>query len=136
MTTHVDTSRIESVDVHLLPCAIEHSGDAQVSTYFHPRCSGTFVEEAEVLESSFRGRALRGTKLALPDEYTGYIMVKKEREEEGLGLAWATTHTFQDLHYWNHDSQPTKGDGICRCLDWAALAVQVHAPVAVEEENQ
>lgn len=78
MNINVQTDFIEeaapSMQLHLLPCRIEHDGPAKVSTYF-------LVEESEnrenatetALEVGFRGRQLKGREISLPDNYIGAL---------------------------------------------------------------
>lgn len=86
-----------------------------------------------------------GAKLPLPEAYTGAVLESRAQEaapasgasqDDAAGgaaapapPAWAATATFQQLHYYNHDAAPLRGDPLRRCLDWAALAAAVHAPV-------
>ncbi|GAB4815125.1 hypothetical protein N2152v2_002171 [Parachlorella kessleri] len=116
------TSAEPSTEVHLLPCIIEHSGTAQVSSYFRPRPSGA--------------------RLPLPDGYTGLLLAQQQREpegccqgspveeEQGSCTCWAAQGIFKALHFWNHDVAPGKTDALRRCLDWAQVAAQVHQPLA------
>lgn len=69
-----------------------------------------------------------GAKLPLPKVYTGVVVAQQQREPEGdepPSTHWAATHTFSEVHYWNHDTMPLKGDSMRRCLEWAQLAAQV-----------
>lgn len=48
-------------------------------------------------------------------------------------LPWAAAARFTSLSHWNHDAAPSKNDPLRRCLDWAALAGAMHAPVSVAD---
>lgn len=45
------------------------------------------------------------------------------------GTRWVASEAFSQLHYYNHDAAPLRGDALRRCLEWASLAAAVHAPV-------
>jgi hypothetical protein len=55
----------ELVEVHSIPCKTTYSGPALVSSYFSPEAEG------ETLKASFRGRALRGSRVPLPEGFSG-----------------------------------------------------------------
>ena len=55
----------ELVEVHSIPCKTTYSGPALVSSYFTPEAEG------ETLKASFRGRALRGSRVPLPAGFSG-----------------------------------------------------------------
>ena len=70
--------------------------------------------------------------MPLPAGYSGVVISRREQEpESGAVGGWAAQQRFESLHHWNHDTAPQKGDPLRRCLDWAALAQQLHQPVAV-----
>ena len=56
-------------EAHLLPCDIQWSGGAPVSTYFKPKDAGNGK-----LDAAFRGRRLCGTRLEPPLGYTGALL--------------------------------------------------------------
>lgn len=57
------------------------------------------------------------------------VLERGDAGDAGEGASWAASATFSDMHYWNHDAAPLKGDGLRRCLEWAELAAGVHAAV-------
>ncbi|CAI5466443.1 unnamed protein product [Closterium sp. Yama58-4] len=76
--TPVSESNVDvDVDVHLLPCCIEHNGPAAVSRFFRPFDAKdvTMADGTVPLEAAFRGRRLLGRRLALPDGYTGDVEI-------------------------------------------------------------
>lgn len=58
----------KEVAVHVLPCHIAHDGPAKVDVHFKPRVDS---DDASLSTATFRGRKLRGRKVALPDDYRG-----------------------------------------------------------------
>ena len=89
-----------------------------------------------------------GVRLPLPEGYGGAVLECRpealggecsggggggdggERGAGGsAGMCWGAKGTFSHLHYFNHDAAPLRGDPLRRCLEWAALAGAVHAPI-------
>ena len=60
--------------LHLLPFNIQYSGPANVKAYFDPQeISSSYTGEDGAYKAYFRGRALLGTRIALPAGYIGQI---------------------------------------------------------------
>ena len=117
---------------HLLPCEIMHSGPAAVSAYFRPRPRDG---EAGMLEVEFRGRALRGQKLALPAGYEGSVLQDTVAASiaDGEQRTWKQTAAFKDLIYWKHDDPPMDADPLQQAVQWAEIAGVLHGETNPEE---
>lgn len=58
------------VTVQHLPCEIQYTGGAPISTYF------VVKEDAEGKEATFRGRLLKGEVISLPEKTSGLLVWK------------------------------------------------------------
>jgi ribonuclease H2 subunit C len=66
--------------VHLLPCQIDYTGPAQVSTYFVQSNAADPLTGVPCKVAAFRGRQLFGVMNRLPSEYKGmyfFIQLRK-----------------------------------------------------------
>ena len=77
--------------------------------------------------------------MPLPPGYTGLVLGRAPTPAAGdggapssSGAAWEAQARFEALSHWNHDAAPAHGDPLRRCLDWAAMATALHAPVGVD----
>eukprot|EP01041_Mallomonas_annulata_P009541 gene9541-19835_t len=87
----------ECSKVHLLPCTIKHSGPAPVTTYFKiESCKG------DNMNSSFRGRELKGKVFALPENVKGIYMTADEKSQGNVEIHGH----FDEFHVWEHDLPP------------------------------
>lgn len=60
--------------LHLLPFQIQYSGPANVKAYFDPQeVTSSYTGEDGAYKAYFRGRALLGTRIALPAGYVGQV---------------------------------------------------------------
>ncbi len=132
---HVDLAGAAEEPVHYLAhCRVGRSAAAPVGAYFRPEASGATADGEPVLSAAFRGRALLGARLALPAGYAGAVLERAPPGSPSAGPpGWRAASTFSELHYWLHDAQPGRGDGVRRAVEWAALAARVHAPVSPAE---
>ena len=108
----------EAVKCHLMPFTIDYEGPASVSNYFET----TFIkkEGSETIESSFRGRPLKGKQVQLPAGYSGAII--KREENDCISVAGE----FKQLYYWKYDEEPSESDPLPRSLDWFAISSALH----------
>ncbi|KAK0200758.1 ribonuclease H2, subunit C [Desarmillaria ectypa] len=107
---------LPSSSPNLMPFHIEYDGPAPISTFFHveervtenldepesapeePKAESSAMaaaapslarRAASYFVSSFRGRTLRGTKIDVPDGYTGLVLkgIDEVKKEKGMGKA-------------------------------------------------
>ncbi|KAI3351655.1 hypothetical protein L3Q82_020504 [Scortum barcoo] len=123
--TRVQVSSVDQVQkasVHLMPCEVEHDGQAQVSQYF----AATTKDCKQEKTVSFRGRGLKGRELRCPQGYTGLVL--KEINKPGSDQEDRTvrlTSVFDKLTYWNLETPPTSDDTVVMAMDWPELAEAV-----------
>ncbi|KAJ1823009.1 hypothetical protein LPJ75_000115 [Coemansia sp. RSA 2598] len=133
--------------LHLLPCSIKYDGPAKTETYFLPseQPDGTY-------EASFRGRQLFGRKIALPDLYSGHVVIETtvpvdthdsafeseiadEPETEQRELL--TVENFDELMVWEHDRVPAVDDDeFIASLEWIDVAASIHADCSSATDNK
>ncbi|KAF8072388.1 hypothetical protein HT031_000047 [Scenedesmus sp. PABB004] len=120
----------EAPSVHWLPFGIGHEGPAAVGTYWavEPEASGD-GSGAAVCTAHFRGRRLKAAG-GLPRP--GAAPRGRRGGADTEQRSWQAVQQFRGLTLWNHDAPPAPSDWHARCIDWLALAEQVHAPVTLE----
>eukprot|EP00276_Gloeochaete_wittrockiana_P000988 CAMPEP_0184673514 /NCGR_PEP_ID=MMETSP0308-20130426/86723_1 /TAXON_ID=38269 /ORGANISM="Gloeochaete witrockiana, Strain SAG 46.84" /LENGTH=219 /DNA_ID=CAMNT_0027121011 /DNA_START=1267 /DNA_END=1927 /DNA_ORIENTATION=+ len=135
----------------------QDDGNAAVGTYFHVeevREPGkTQEQEYDYLESSFRGRLLRGQKVTVPSEFKGVVAAFRPQEDvhaapqdddldaeeiEAVPTSMARQDMiiedrFSSFTYWNHDLVPSESDITRRGLQWLEMFHSVHDPVTEED---
>eukprot|EP00899_Mesostigma_viride_P009409 jgi/Mesvir1/1846/Mv06947-RA.1 len=133
-----------------------HNGDAAVSRFFHPRPTGELVEGIAIEEAAFRGRALSGSSILLPDTYEGLVLERESAravpaggsKSNGNGAAatvgdggalshdlhdrehWVAARRFGQFSYWNRETVPTQGDLLRRALHLLDVAARMQMPVS------
>ncbi|XP_072839883.2 ribonuclease H2 subunit C [Pogona vitticeps] len=119
--------------LHLLPCRVEHDGDAAVRRYFAPAIRRPDPGDPDVSSVSFRGRSLKGIRTAVPEGYVGLVL------EEGQPPLMPPAErqlqvksTFESLMVWNLERAPNATDEILMALRWPKIAEGIHASVADE----
>ncbi|KNZ53890.1 uncharacterized protein VP01_310g13 [Puccinia sorghi] len=83
--------------LHLMPFSIDYHGPAEISKYFLIRpdlsaqtsaapgtADGQSDHEMERFEASFRGRYLHGTRLKIPDGYSGLVLSSSSSSSSSL----------------------------------------------------
>jgi ribonuclease H2 subunit C len=144
--------------LHLLPFAVVPQDDApmqpaRVSDYFLVR------EEGANLSASFRGRAVKGVRVTVPEGYTGAVLMvsdngkakkgakrakysedededadgEPEKVEERKGTV---TKVFRSMVVWQHDAPPQETDAAMQWMQWPQLAAAMHAPVEERLVNE
>ncbi|KAM9795497.1 ribonuclease H2 subunit C [Neosynchiropus ocellatus] len=127
--THILTSSVGQAvrdPVHLIPCEIEHDGQAQVSQFF----SAAIKDRKHEKTVSLRGRGLRGQELNCPEGYSGLVL--KEINKPGSDQEDRTlkvSSVFNKLTYWNMETPPNSDDAVVMAMDWPELAEAIHGPV-------
>jgi hypothetical protein len=101
--------------LHLLPCSIEHDGPTQVTSFFQ------VVEGEKENVAYFRGRELKGIKIAVPVGVQGLCV-----GDCGEGK-WLVEGSFSETNFWEHDSRPDKSQ-IDEVNCWFDVAKSVSIP--------
>lgn len=135
------TNTDKQVTPNVLPCAIKHNGPVSAAErYWNPS-----TEQDGTTTAFFRGRKLRGKKIALPEGYEGAVLQKTDKkviakpsipvpgEEDGAGDATAPKEVetlimdqharFGEIMVWDHEAVPEGTDvyvkGIEEWIDFA-----------------
>ncbi|XP_066574914.1 ribonuclease H2 subunit C isoform X2 [Amia ocellicauda] len=119
-------SRADKEPIHLLPCEIEHDGQASVSRYFTP----AIRESKSEMNTTFRGRGLKGQEVRCPPGYSGLVFKEDHKpvsEEEERSLR--VRSVFSKITYWNLETPPSSDDGVVMAMSWPAIAEAIHGPV-------
>ncbi|KAM0716086.1 hypothetical protein Q7P37_008600 [Cladosporium fusiforme] len=140
------TSTEKTLTPNILPCAIKHNGPISAAErYWNPA-----TEQDGTSTSYFRGRKLRGKKLALPESYEGAILEKTEKkivpkptipvpgEDGGLEdeaapkeietLIMDKTATFDHVMVWDHEAVPDCEDVYVKGVEeWIGFAEAMHS---------
>eukprot|EP00794_Sanderia_malayensis_P009219 gene9217-10193_t len=129
ITTVKSDKRNREGKLHLMPCEVKHSGEANVDEYFETcirEDNSKLVAEADVKQVSFRGRPLKGQKICLPSNYKGVIM-KEERKPvtDGQERTLVPQMLFTNFNYWNLDTNPSSNDPILKALQWTQISKAV-----------
>lgn len=124
-----------------LPCTVGHTGAARTDEFFlvrpHPTHgavdngsseTGESVAQEQVLESSFRGRLLLGSAVALPEDFE-VVMYAEADGDVGVGGTQQNYVPFaqaSDVVVWNQELPPQDIDPLRRALcDWPVIAQAV-----------
>ncbi|MBN3295380.1 RNH2C Ribonuclease, partial [Amia calva] len=113
--------------IHLLPCEIEHDGQASVSRYFTP----AIRESKSEMNTTFRGRGLKGQEVRCPPGYSGLVFKEDHKpvsEEEERSLR--VRSVFSKITYWNLETPPSSDDGVVMAMSWPAIAEAVSTPLS------
>lgn len=103
--------------VHMLPCKIEYSGVAPVSSYFKITKKRKWVNGKDLLQSHFRGRELNGLVVDFPEGVVGQIVTRSSTN-------FTVNESFQSMHVWAHDKIPDTTH-IEESLKWFQVAKSV-----------
>lgn len=124
----------------------------------------TFVADdigsSDVAECSFRGRLLKGRRIAPPSDYTGtplcaaalcrvaacdllwslssqqgYVLRDEEQDEAGGARRWSAQSTFNDFVYWERDLAPKESDKPPMWMKFCQLAGTVARAVPVRHSR-
>ncbi|CUA75661.1 hypothetical protein RSOLAG22IIIB_05994 [Rhizoctonia solani] len=107
----------------LLPLHIDYDGPAPVETYFQVIKDSNGSQVA-----SFRGRALHGLNLSLPEGYSGAVLSTKPDKNGDKRLE--SVSNFSEITLWRADVPvDVNSDEYARALDeWTRMAALVHSP--------
>ncbi|XP_048884274.1 ribonuclease H2 subunit C [Brienomyrus brachyistius] len=117
----------EQLQIHFLPCEIEHDGPAQVSRYF----TTVVQDHKHEISVSYRGRELKGAEVSCPKGYTGLVMKedhKPSSDQEDRTVRISST--FHRFSYWNLTTKPSSDDGVVMAMTWPTLADAIHGSVS------
>ena len=142
------TSTNKSVTPNILPCTIKHSGPASSD----PRYWNPSTEQDGSSTAFFRGRKLRGKKLALPEAYQGVVLQKTDKKvvakpsmpvpgleaedsnnapKEVDTMIMEQHATFTDVMVWDHEAVPGGDDVYVKGMqEWIDFAEAVSPLVA------
>lgn len=116
------------VSCHLVPVSIPHSGSAPVSTFFE----STVREKNSLLEASFRGYPLLGSKVVIPPGFKG---VSFESNKKSTGL-FESKQEFKEVTYWKWDQHPHSGDPFPKSFQWLHLSAAIHSRETDSSESK
>lgn len=136
------TTTDKHVTPNVLPCAIKHNGPVSAAErYWNPS-----TEQDGTTTSFFRGRKLRGKKIALPEGYEGAVLQKTDKkiiaklsmpmpgDEDGADYAPEEIETlvldqharFGEIVVWEHEAVPEGADVYVKGIDeWIGFAEAV-----------
>ncbi|OJJ88145.1 ribonuclease H2 subunit C [Aspergillus glaucus CBS 516.65] len=137
---------------NILPCRIHHDGPVDsLQRYWAPAADN---EDENLQISHFRGRKLRGRRVAIPDGYQGVVAMPTERvlpsqtnnggmaddadmEPEEPVKVLENQGTFDEFVVWKHDEVPGVDDVYVKGVEeWLKLAEVMHSSEQSTEESQ
>jgi len=138
------TNTDKQVTPNVLPCAIKHNGPVSAAErYWNPS-----TEQDGTTTAFFRGRKLRGKKIALPEGYEGAVLKKTDKkviakpsmpvpgDEDGADNAIAPKEVetlimdqharFGEIMVWDHEAVPEGTDVYVKGIEeWIGFAEAV-----------
>jgi len=136
------TSTNKSLTPNILPCTIKHSGPVSSD----PRYWNPSTEQDGTGTAFFRGRKLRGKKLALPQAYQGVVLQKTDQKviakpsmptpgqeaehanapKEVDTMITEQHASFSDIMVWDHEAVPGGDDVYVKGMEeWIDFAEAV-----------
>lgn len=136
------TAANKSVTPNILPCTIKHNGPVSAD----PRYWNPSTEQDGTSTTFFRGRKLRGKKLALPEAYQGVVLQKTDKKvvakpsmplpgleaedanapKEVDTMIMEQHATFTDVMVWDHEAVPGDDDVYVKGMEeWVGFAEAV-----------
>ena len=128
------TTASEVSNIHLLPCKIQHNGEAKVDEYFQSSIKGTSEGKLRV---SFHGRILQGESIDVPDGYYGYVLTEDRKpvtDEEDR--CFKASNKFSKFTYWNLENTPSTNDKIKKAMQWVNISSAIHRPVQFDTDSE
>jgi ribonuclease H2 subunit C len=134
---------VEDCTPNILPCRIHHDGLVEtLDRYWYPVSD----EKDESLQTAyFRGRRLRGRRIAIPDGYQGIVAQPTERvlppkrrdpgyeaeniqvEQEEPTKVLEKQATFDEFMVWGHEELPAADDAFVKGVEeWLKMAEALH----------
>ncbi|XP_028408145.1 ribonuclease H2 subunit C-like [Dendronephthya gigantea] len=127
-------------NIHLLPCEIQHNGEANVDKYFQCTVKDQDADQSpdqRRKEATFRGRILRGESLNVAEGYCGYILTEDRKpitEEEDRNFK--VSNKFSKFTYWNLEDTPCLNDKIRKAMQWLDISSAIHRRVDVDTDSE
>ena len=120
---------------HYLPCTIDSNGEAPVNQYFVSTIRQQKGVQEDFETATFRGRPLSGREVKLPDGYRATALREEKTPTTDVEerKVTATVH-FNQFHYWNLETVPSKNDKLVQALQWIDVAAALHKPISLSEE--
>ncbi|KAJ5138950.1 Ribonuclease H2 subunit C [Penicillium bovifimosum] len=123
---------------NIIPCRVHHDGPVEsVERYWTP-----VADKDNTQTAYFRGRKLRGRRVALPDGYRGVVATPTDRvlpsqqadrdavedaEPEEPVKVLETHGTFDEIVVWGHEALPAADDMFVKGVEeWLQFADAMH----------
>ncbi len=111
------SASIDGPELAMLPCKISHDGSARVDTFMV--CEKSVEAGQDVFTTTFRGRLLKGTQLAVPETHTITLL----STEKGCKVQ----SKIPGLLVYSHDDKPSEVNSpICTVPRFLALSSIIH----------
>ncbi|OJJ47962.1 hypothetical protein ASPZODRAFT_131581 [Penicilliopsis zonata CBS 506.65] len=125
---------------NILPCRIHHDGPVDnISRYWTP-----VTDEKGLQIAYFRGRKLRGRRVAIPEGYQGVVAITTDKtlpvkqnnhsiedldvEPEEPVKILEQQATFDELLVWDHEAIPATDDSFVKGVEeWLKFAEVMHS---------
>ncbi|PVU94100.1 hypothetical protein BB561_002808 [Smittium simulii] len=124
--------------LHHIPFHVDYEGPANTPAYFNITKKNSECD----IKSSFRGRALVGTKVNIPEDYKGVLITLPAEEANSTDMIWSElddtelentkyipcslkSKLIQDVTYWvewGHDAAPSTQNEAISSLGWLEIA--------------
>ncbi|PLN79568.1 ribonuclease H2 subunit C [Aspergillus taichungensis] len=132
---------------NVLPCRIHHNGAVNsIGRYWNPVAD---EKDQNNQTAYFRGRKLRGRRVAVPEGYEGVVATPTERtirpaqnnagdeaEPEEPVKVLEKKATFQDVMVWGHDLMPPADDPFVRGVEeWVRFAEAMHGSTGGNDKS-
>ncbi|KAL4896238.1 ribonuclease H2 subunit C [Aspergillus ambiguus] len=131
---------------NILPCRVHHDGPIKsVERFWTP-----FPDEKDqpVQTAHFRGRKLRGRRVAVPEGYEGVVAIPTERVIPSKGAdnddsapeepikVLEQQSTFVEVMVWGHEITPAPDDPFVKGVEeWIKLAEAMHTQPSDQKQQ-
>jgi hypothetical protein len=106
-------------DTGTTPTTTEDSPGSPSSSESAPAPSNVGATPETVLQSTFRGRRLKGRKIELPEDYVGVVLKQgRATHSDEQHKTWEPLLKFDAFTYWNMDQLPSKNDPVVQVSRW------------------
>ncbi|EIT73144.1 putative ribonuclease H2 subunit C [Aspergillus flavus] len=146
-----DVNSTKNVTPNILPCRIHHDGPVgPLGRYWK---SETDEKDKNLQTAYFRGRKLRGRRVAIPEGYEGIVALPTERvmpstqrnanstineetEQEEPVKILEKQATFNEYVVWGHELTPAADDSFVKGVEeWLKLAEAMHCQPSDEKKS-